>query len=88
MPSRFIPSLDEASRLRKLRRLKITLVIGEDDPFYGDNAALSQAFAEKKIPHELHVWCEDVHSLSFLAANGAALFVIPPNRTEGELRLR
>jgi esterase/lipase superfamily enzyme len=65
MPSHFVPSLSDSKRLRRIRRLKFVLAIGEDDPFYADNAALCQAFAEKRIRHELHTWVGNAHRFRY-----------------------
>jgi esterase/lipase superfamily enzyme len=65
MPSDFVPKLSDSRQLRKLRRLSVTLVVGEHDAFYYDNVALSRALEEKKIPHEFHVWCGDAHRFRY-----------------------
>jgi esterase/lipase superfamily enzyme len=54
-----------AGRSRQIRRVRFTLVIGEDDPFYADNVALSRAFTAKKIAHDLHVWVGNAHRFRY-----------------------
>ena len=61
MPSHFVPDLSEPQQLQPIRELSLTLVIGADDPFYEDNLALSRAFTEKQISHELHAWSGHAH---------------------------
>jgi esterase/lipase superfamily enzyme len=65
MPSHFMPTLKDGKRLRQIRKLRFTLVIGDDDPFYGDNLALSHAFREQRIKHELHRWCGNAHRFRY-----------------------
>lgn len=65
MPSHFVPALKDGKRLRQIRKLLCTVVIGEDDPFYEDNMALSRAFAVKRIKHSLHVWCGNAHRFRY-----------------------
>ena len=65
MPSDFVPRLDEGERLHLIRHMPLTLVIGEDDPFYENNVALCDALAGKNIPHELHVWCGNAHRFRY-----------------------
>lgn len=65
MPSHFVPELLPGRQLRHIRRLRLTLVIGEEDPFYGDNLALSEAFTAKKIPHTLHTWVGNAHRFRY-----------------------
>jgi len=65
MPSDFVPRIKQTKRLRLLRKLRITLVIGEDDPFYEDNISLCASFKEKKIKHELHLWAGNAHRFRY-----------------------
>lgn len=65
MPSHFVPDLTDRTRLRAIRRVRFTLVIGEEDPFYADNLALAAAFDEKRIPHELHTWVGNAHRFRY-----------------------
>lgn len=65
MPSRFVGTLRESKRLRQIRQLEITLVIGENDPFCDDNIALSAAFKKVKVPHSLHFWCGEAHRFRY-----------------------
>lgn len=65
MPSHFMPVLKDTKRLRAIRKMKFTLVIGDEDPFYEDNLVLSQAFTERKIKHELHHWCGNAHRFRY-----------------------
>lgn len=61
-PNRFIPNLTNDFYLQELRRLEITLVIGEEDAFLENNLVLSQQLQEKDIASQLHVWTEEAHS--------------------------
>ena len=65
MPTHFVPLLKNAKLLRQIRKLRIALVIGEEDPFYDDNIRLSDAFTEKKIKHELHIWSGNAHRFRY-----------------------
>jgi esterase/lipase superfamily enzyme len=61
-PSRFIPQLDHDFYLSHLRRLDITLAVGEADAFLENNLVLSQQLQEKHIDHQLYVWTGEAHS--------------------------
>lgn len=65
MPSHFIPNLKPSKLLTQMRRLRITLVVGEDDAFHRNNIELANAFTAKKIPHALHVWCGTAHRFRY-----------------------
>lgn len=61
MPAMFIPNLNDENILSHLRKLRITLVVGREDPFLENNLLLSNALAGKEIPHAFHVWDEEAH---------------------------
>jgi esterase/lipase superfamily enzyme len=63
-PNRYIPQLTDDFYLQHLRRLDITLAIGEEDAFLADNFFLSQQLQTKHIDHELHVWEGEAHNPS------------------------
>ena len=65
MPSHFLPKLKDAKQLRQIRKLHVTLAIGEDDPFYADNVSLCSTFVKQKIKHELHTWCGNAHRFRY-----------------------
>ena len=65
MPSHFVPDLADRKLLRRIRHIRFTLVIGEDDPFYADNVALAKALTDKTIPHELHTWVGNAHRFRY-----------------------
>jgi esterase/lipase superfamily enzyme len=65
MPAHFLPITRNEKLLRKMRRIRFTMVVGEDDPFCENNAKLCQMFSEKKIPHELHLWCGEAHRFRY-----------------------
>jgi esterase/lipase superfamily enzyme len=62
MPSHFIPNLTDPELLKQLRKLNITLVVGEGDAFIENNRALSQALWDKGIWHAFRVWSGRGHS--------------------------
>ena len=65
MPSHFVPDLSRWKRLRQIRRVHFSLVVGEDDPFYDDNVGLAKAFAAQAIPHKLHAWVGNAHRFRY-----------------------
>lgn len=65
MPSDFLPKLTDAKRLRAIRKLRITMAIGEEDAFYPNNVELVTAFREKRIPCEFHAWCGNAHRFRY-----------------------
>lgn len=60
-PNHFLPNLNDPCLLDPMRRLDITLAVGEQDPFHESNRLLSRALADKGIPHRLAVWPGEAH---------------------------
>lgn len=61
-PTHFLPNLNCAWRVEQLKAMDITLVIGEQDPFLGNNHQLSSILTSKGIRHQLQHWHERAHS--------------------------
>lgn len=64
-PNHFLPNLTDWAWIEKLRRLQIVLAVGETDPFYSSNQALSRDLWQKGIPHQLAVWDGEAHRARF-----------------------
>jgi esterase/lipase superfamily enzyme len=60
-PNHFLPNLKDTALLEPMRRMEITLAVGEHDPFYESNVALSRALGEKGIQHQLSIWPGESH---------------------------
>lgn len=61
IPPRFVANLDDPQLLQLMRKLEITLVIGEADIYYEDNQNFSRILWSKRIWHALHVWGGEAH---------------------------
>lgn len=60
-PNHFVPNLHDGQLLERIRRLEITLAVGEHDPFHESNVTLSRALHEKGVRHQLAVWPGETH---------------------------
>jgi esterase/lipase superfamily enzyme len=60
-PNHFLPNLTDPGFLEPIRKMEITLAVGEHDPFQESNRVLSQALADKQIPHRLAIWPGEAH---------------------------
>jgi esterase/lipase superfamily enzyme len=65
MPSLFVPKLTSGRTLRQMRKIRFTLVVGEEDPFCENNEALCTALKAHKIPCELHHWFGNAHRFRY-----------------------
>jgi esterase/lipase superfamily enzyme len=61
MPAMYMPNLADEVLLNQIRQLKITLVIGEEDPFFDSNQKLSAALTDRGIPHDFFIWNGEAH---------------------------
>ena len=64
MPGMYMPNLTDEGILTQIKKLKIVLVIGQEDPFLDGNQKLSASLTQKNIPHEFFI------SSSSLAGRG------------------
>jgi len=60
-PSHYMPNLQCEETLNLIRRMKITLVIGNEDPFVENNRQFSDVLHRQGIEHDLHVWQGRAH---------------------------
>lgn len=61
MPSMFIPNISNENILADLRRLRVILAIGEDDPFLENNNHLERELKHKQVDVNLYVWNDEAH---------------------------
>jgi esterase/lipase superfamily enzyme len=60
-PCHFLPCLRDPAILGALRRLEITLAVGQGDVFLANNRQLSAILQEQGVGHALHVWSGEAH---------------------------
>jgi esterase/lipase superfamily enzyme len=60
-PNHFLPNLHDPDFLEPIRRMDITLAVGEHDPFHESNRFLSQTLVDKGVPHRLAIWPGEAH---------------------------
>ena len=65
VPSHFVPLLEDRKKIKAIRRVHFTFVVGDEDPFYENNVELCHAMTTKKIGHELHSWCGNAHRFRY-----------------------
>ncbi len=65
MPTHFLPQLNDGTKLEAIRRMEITLAVGEDDPFRTSTEQLSDQLREKGVWHSLAIWPGEAHRARF-----------------------
>lgn len=60
-PSHYLPGMPEGPQLDAIRRLDITMTIGNEDPFFDNTMALCAVMDRKEIPHRIFTWDGRAH---------------------------
>lgn len=60
-PNHYLFELNDPNYLDPMRRMDITLAVGQQDPFHESNLVLSKALATKEVPHRLAIWPGEAH---------------------------
>lgn len=61
MPSKFMANLTDHHILNKVRDIKVTLVVGNEDPFLFNNEQFAETLWHKQLNPELIVWDGEAH---------------------------
>ncbi|MFP5041255.1 esterase family protein [Parasediminibacterium sp. JCM 36343] len=64
-PIKFIPNIQNPHSLDLLRKLDITLVIGEEDAFLENNKQMHEVLLQKQIPHHFYIWKGEAHKAQY-----------------------
>jgi len=64
-PTKYLPYIFNPHSLELLRKLDITIVIGEDDAFLQNNNLLHQQLLDKQIPHKYYIWKGEAHKAQY-----------------------
>lgn len=64
-PTQFLSNLTDTKILTAIRKLDITIAIGENDVFLGNNIHLNQILNHKNIKHKFIIWEQEAHKSSF-----------------------
>lgn len=65
MPSHFVPLITDRARLKAIRKIRFTFVVGDEDPFYENNVDFVNALEAQKVATELHAWCGEAHRFRY-----------------------
>jgi esterase/lipase superfamily enzyme len=60
-PVHFVPNIHDPEQLAYLRRMDITIVVGEADPFLNSNCELSQQLWNIGVRHSFFIWHGRAH---------------------------
>ncbi len=64
-PTKFLPNIQNAASVALLRKLDITIVIGEEDAFLQNNELLHQILISKDISHKYFIWRGEAHKAQY-----------------------
>ena len=64
-PTKFLPHIFNQHSLELLRKIDITIVIGEDDAFLENNNLLHKQLLDKQIDHKYYIWKGEAHKAQY-----------------------
>jgi len=64
-PTKYLPNIQNPHSLDLLRKLDITIVIGEEDAFLQNNQLLHEQLLQKSIPHKYFIWKGEAHKAQY-----------------------
>ncbi|MDX2191399.1 MAG: alpha/beta hydrolase-fold protein [Bacteroidota bacterium] len=62
MPNRYMQGLNDEKYLNEIRRLSITIAVGEEDAFLNDNKFFHKVLNDKLITNNLAIWSKESHN--------------------------
>jgi esterase/lipase superfamily enzyme len=64
-PSHFVPNITDHELLEMMRRMQMTIVIGEDDAFLENNLQFRDVLYNKGIQPSFYIWSGEAHRARF-----------------------
>jgi esterase/lipase superfamily enzyme len=61
MPSQYMANLTDEGLINAIKKLDITLAVGQADPFLPGNQSFSDVLWSKGIAHQFYIWDKDAH---------------------------
>jgi len=60
-PSHFVPNINDPELLYLIRKMQVTIIVGEEDSFLENNLQFLQALQAKEIQPSFHIWTGEAH---------------------------
>jgi esterase/lipase superfamily enzyme len=73
-PSHFVPNIQDPGLLGQMRRMQVTIAIGEADSFLENNLSFRAALQDKGIHPSFHIWSGEAHRARFWREMAASIF--------------
>ena len=73
-PSHFVPNLNDSEALNLMRRMQVTIAIGEDDQFLQNNLHFRDVLQGKGIHPSFHIWPGEAHKARYWREMASAIF--------------
>jgi esterase/lipase superfamily enzyme len=73
-PSHFVPNINDPDLLDLIRRMQVTIAIGEEDSFLENNVQFRDALHVKGIQPSFHVWQGEAHRARYWREMVASIF--------------
>ena len=73
-PSHFVPNVHDLEALDLMRRMQVTIAIGESDAFLENNLQFRAALQQKGINPSFHIWAGEAHQARYWREMASAVF--------------
>jgi esterase/lipase superfamily enzyme len=73
-PSHFVPNINDPNLLDLIRRMQVTIAIGEADSFLENNLQFRDALYVKGIQPSFHIWSGEAHRARYWREMVASIF--------------
>jgi esterase/lipase superfamily enzyme len=73
-PSHFVPNIYDLESLDLIRRMQVTIAIGEADVFLENNLQFRNVLYEKGVCPSFHIWSGEAHQARYWREMAAAIF--------------
>lgn len=73
-PSHFVPNIDDPELLDQIRKMELTIAIGESDQFIENNLQFRDVLHRKGIQPSFHVWSGEAHRARFWCEMATSIF--------------
>jgi esterase/lipase superfamily enzyme len=73
-PSHFVPNINDPELLEMIRRMQVTITIGEADSFLHNNLQFRDVLHGKGVEPSFHIWSGEAHKARYWREMAASFF--------------
>jgi esterase/lipase superfamily enzyme len=73
-PSHYVPNINDPELLDLIRRMQVTIIVGESDSFLENNLQFRDVLHEKGVQPSFHIWSGEAHRARYWREMAASVF--------------